>query len=333
MKIAKLQGNSQVTLVDAPIPEPKPGFVVIKTVVSAICGSEMHGYRGPGQAAGNSGHEGAGIVSAIGDGVELVSVGDHVVASAVVGCGECDYCQKGQYTWCPKFAGAGSFHAEYFTVSERACNKIPDDVPWEVAVLVGGDGFGVPYHTSKKFEAENPKTVAIFGLGPIGLGSVILQSYLGRRVIGIDRAPKRLELAKKMGASDTILADGIVDVPAAVRELTGIGADVCIEAAGSPITAKQCFKSVRTAGHVIFNGEQAALELSPSDDFIRRDITATGSWFFHFCEFPEMVAMWRDGLPIQNLVTHRFPFDRIDDAYKIMEGESGKVLIDYGAAS
>jgi len=329
MKIAKLIGNSELRIEECPIPSPEPGFVVIKTVVSAVCGSEMHGYRGKGQESGNSGHEGAGIISALGAGVEGLREGDRVAASAVVGCMECDYCRKGQYTWCPNFKGYGSFHAEYFTVPARACNKLPDDLPWNVGVLVGGDGFGVPYHTSKKFAADNPKTVAIFGLGPIGLGSVILQSYLGRNVIGIDRSAPRLELAKRLGASSTILADGETDVVAAIREMTGGGADVCIEAAGSPITAKQCFKAVRTAGHVIFNGEQAAVELSPSDDFIRRDITATGSWFFHFSEFPEMVALWRKGLPVEKLITHTFPIERIGEAYKIMEGESGKVIIEY----
>jgi propanol-preferring alcohol dehydrogenase len=327
MKIAKLAGNSQVVIEEAPVPTAEPGFVVIKTVVSAVCGSEMHGYRGGGQVSGNSGHEGAGIISAVGEGVEYVHVGDRVAASAVVGCGDCDYCRKGQYTWCPRFKGFGSFHAEYFTVPAMACNKLPDDLPWNVGVLVGGDGFGVPYHTSKKFAADDPKTVAIFGLGPIGLGSVILQSYLGRKVIGIDRVTPRLELAKLMGASTTILADGETDVPKAIREITGGGADVCIEAAGSPITAKQCFAAVRTAGRVIFNGEQSKVELSPSDDFIRRDITATGSWFFHFSEFPEMVALWRKGLPVEKLITHTFPFEKIDEAYKMMEGESGKVIV------
>ncbi|MDR3708708.1 MAG: alcohol dehydrogenase catalytic domain-containing protein [Capsulimonadaceae bacterium] len=330
MKIAKLIGNSEVRIEDVPIPVAEPGFVVIKTVMSAICGSEMHGYRGKGNATGNSGHEAAGVISAVGEGVDIVHAGDRVAASAVVGCGECDYCRKGQYTWCPKFAGYSNMHAEYFTVPARACNKLPDDLPWDVGVLVGGDGFGVPYHTSKKFEAENPKTVAIFGLGPIGLGSVILQSFLGRTVIGIDRVTPRLALAKQMGASMTILADAETDVPAKIREITGGGADVCIEAAGSPVTAKQCFTSVRTAGHVIFNGEQGAVELSPSEHFIRRDITATGSWFFHFCEFPEMVALWRKGLPVETLITHTFPIDRIGEAYRAMEGESGKVIVTYG---
>jgi len=332
MRIARLAGHSEVRIEEAPIPVPEPGFVTVKTVISAICGSEMHGYHGAGGAAGNSGHEGAGIVSAVGDGVETLQIGDRVAASAVVGCGTCDYCRQGQYTWCPQFKVYSSMHAEYFIIPERGCNRLPDDVPWRVGVLLGGDGFGVPYHTSKKVQRADIDTVAVFGVGPIGLGSVILQSFLGRRVLAIDRAPRRLELASLLGASETLLAEDGRDIPAAIRALTNGGADVCIEAAGSPVTAKQCFAAVRTAGQVIFNGEQPAVELSPSNDFIRRDITATGSWFFHFSEFAEMVTLWRNGVPVEKLITHTLPLDRISDAYRVMEGESGKVLIDYGVA-
>lgn len=329
MNMCKLNGNSAVTIADVPKPAVDPGMVLIKTAVSVICGSEMHGYRGKGQEVGNSGHEAAGVVAEVGEGVTTIAVGDRVAASAVCGCGDCDYCRKGQYTWCANFKGYGSMHAEYFAIPARACNKLPDDMPWSVGVLCGGDGFGVPYHTSTKIPAAGVETVAIFGLGPIGLGSVIMQTYLGRRVIGIDRAPARLALATKVGAASTILAADGVDVPAAIRELTQGGADVCIEAAGSPITAKQCFKAVRTAGLVVFNGEQGVVELSPSDDFIRRDIRAVGSWFFHFSEFVEMEALWRKGLPIDSLITHSYPFERIAEGYKAMEGESGKVLIEY----
>ena len=96
------------------------------------------------------------------------------------------------------------------------------------------------------------------------------------------------------------------------------------------MTAKQCFAAVRTAGLVVFNGEQPAVELSPSDDFIRRDIRAVGAWFYHFSEFTSMLALQRDGLAVERLVTHRFPLARAADAYQAMaEARTGKVLLDY----
>lgn len=330
MKIANQTGQSRIVLEDRTRPEPGPGEVLIQTVVSALCGSEMHGYHGSGYPAGNMGHEAAGVVAELGVGVDTLSVDDRVGVSAIAGCGHCDFCAAGQYTWCPNYTFHDNMHAEFFVIPALACHKLPDDVPWEVGVLITGDALGVPYHTSTKIRSEDIREVAVFGLGPVGLGAVLLQTFLGRRVLGIDRSPERLELARRLGAVHTILADGDTDVPARVRALTGErGADVCIEAAGVPITAKQCFAAVRTGGTVVFNGEQPSVELSPSEDFIRRDITAVGSWFYHFHEYTDMLALFRSGLRVDSLITHTFPLAEAGDAFQVMEGKSGKVLLDY----
>jgi len=226
-------------------------------------------------------------------------------------------------------------HAQYFVISALACYLLPDDVPWGVGVLITGDGIGVPYYTSTKINREDIATIAIFGLGPIGLGNVLFQAYLGRQVIGIDRSYERLELARQLGARHTIAVEEDTDVPARVRELTGgQGADVCLEAAGVPTTAKQCLAATRIAGKVVFNGEQNSVELSPSEDFIRRDIMVTGSWFYHYSEYSAMLDLFRDGLPVESLITHRFPLEQASDPYKAMqEGRSGKVLLEYGSAT
>ena len=128
------------------------------------------------------------------------------------------------------------------------------------------------------------------------------------QVVGIDLAPRRLELAMELGAAHTIDAGDTEDVVGAIRALTGgKGPDLCIEAAGNPTTAQQCFDAVRTGGTVVFNGEQPALPLSPSEHFIRRDITALGIWFYHFSEFGEMLALYREGLPVEKLVRWSMP--------------------------
>jgi threonine dehydrogenase-like Zn-dependent dehydrogenase len=330
MKIVHNLGSSQIAIEDVVKPQPGSGEVLIQTVTSALCGSEMHSHRKAGHTAGNSGHEAAGLVAELGEGVETLSIGQRVGVSAIAGCGNCDYCHKGQYTWCEGRSFFGNMHSEYFVVPALACHILPDDVPWEVGVLITGDGLGVPYHTSKKIQSSDIKTVAVFGLGPVGLSHTMVQTWLGRQVIGIDRAPDRLELARQLGAAHTIAVGENTDVPAEVRAATdGRGADVCIEAAGVPVTAKQCFASVRTAGTVIFNGEQSSVDLSPSEDFIRRDITAIGAWFYHFSEYAEMLALFRGGLPIESLVTHKFPLEQAQDAYNAMEGKSGKVLLEY----
>ena len=332
MQSLKIQGQSTVACIGVPTPEPGPGEVLIQTQVSALCGSELKSYRGDGMETGNTGHESAGIVAQLGPGVTQLKEGQRVGVSAVAGCGDCAYCSLGQYTYCPDLVTFGNTHAEYFLTRANACHLLPDDLSWEVGLLISGDGFGVPYHTSTKLKNEPIESVAIFGMGPIGLGNALLHSFLGREVIVVDVVPKRLEIARVLGATHTIQVDEATDVVATIRELTaGRGTDVCIEAAGRPASAKQCFAAVRTAGTVAFNGEQPALELSPSADFIRRDITALGSWYYHFSQFSAMLELYRAGLAIDRLVTHRFALAEADEAFRLMAaGQTGKVMLEFG---
>jgi threonine dehydrogenase-like Zn-dependent dehydrogenase len=293
----------------------------------------MHAYRGPGMDT-NAGHEAVGTVAALGAGVTGLRVGQRVGASAIAGCGHCFYCAKQQYTWCSNHAFYGNMHAERFLAAARACYPLPSDVAWDEGVLLTGDGLGVPYHTSLKVSLSGVQTVAVFGAGPIGLGNVLLQSHLGRATIAVDLAPERLELARKLGAVATVDAsDG--DAAGRVRALCdGVGADVCIEASGSQQGVLDCFAAVRTAGVVVFNGEQGEVPLSPSRHFIRRDVTAVGSWFYHFGEIPAMLDLYRRGLDVLSLITHRFPYAEAGEAYALFAArKTGKMLLDWDASS
>lgn len=331
MKKLQLTGNQQVAIIDVPEPEPQAGEVRVRTVVSALCGSEMGDYRGNGVSGGNNGHEAAGVIDALGPGVEDFAIGQRVGVSAIAGCGHCPYCTAGQYTWCDSFSFHGNMHAEAFTLPARACHRLPDDLPWEASVLVSGDGLGVPFHSARKIASPTIKTVVVFGLGPIGLGNVLMQKHLGRRVFGVDLSPERLALATSLGAEQVLDPREFTDLPGYLRGLTdNFGPDVCMECAGIPQTLRLALACVRKGGSVILNGEQGPLELSPSDDFIRRDITATGAWFYHFGEFPDMLAAQRAGLAVERLITHRYPLAEAAEAYAVMaNGKSGKVLLNY----
>jgi len=104
--------------------------------------------------------------------------------------------------------------------------------------------------------------------------------------------------------------------------------DAAIEAAGRPETLKQCFRVVRPGGTVVLDGEQPAVPLSPSDDFIRRDVTAVGAWFYHFSEFGSELAMVRQGLRVEDLITHRFPLGEAEEAFRLFaSGQTGKVIL------
>ena len=328
MKQLHFYGKNKLGFIEVPDPQPNPGEVIVKTVCSAICGSEMHAYR-EGMAEGNPGHEAVGIIEAVGEGVTSVKVGQRVGASPIAGCGECDFCRKGQYTWCPDFRFFGSFHSEKFRAAANAVQILPDDVEWDSAVLLTGDGFGVPYHTAQKVWPQS-NFVAIFGAGPIGLGNVIMQHYLGRKIAIVDICADRLDFARQLGA-DWVINPAETDVVAEIKRLTnGLGADLCLECAGRPETVRNCFDAVRTGGQVIFNGEQGSVPLSISEDYIRRDITACGSWFYHFGEFSAMLELFRKGLPVGELISHRFSFEEAPEAYSLFAaGKTAKVLMFY----
>lgn len=328
MKQLHFHGGGQLGFIETRDPVPGPREVVVRTVCSAVCGSEMYSYRA-GQESGNPGHEAVGVIESIGSEVTSVKVGQRVGASPVAGCGHCDFCTRGQFTWCPERSFYGSFHSEKFLSAANAVQPLPDDIDWEAGVLLTGDGFGVPYHTSKKvwFPTES---VAIFGAGPIGLGNVIMQHYLGRNVYVSDISEVRLHLALELGA-DAAFNPQKCDVVAELKKLTnGLGPDLCMECAGRPETVRNCFSAVKTGGQVIFNGEQGAVDLSISEDYIRRDITATGSWFYHVSEFFPMLEEYRRGLPLKSLISDRFAFADAPEAYeKFSAGITAKVLLFY----
>lgn len=330
MKILRPEGDGVIGIAEAPEPLPGAGEVVVETVVSALCGSELHSYRGPGSKTGNSGHEGVGRIAKLGEGVTGLQVGQRVGVSAVAGCGRCPQCAERRYTWCSKNRVYTNMHAERFLAAAGACYALPADLAWDAAVLITGDGLGTPYHTSTKITSPDIETVAVFGVGPIGLGNVLVQSHFGRRVIAIDVSASRLSKAAELGAAETVDGSDGGAVEKVLALTGGAGADACIEAAGREATALECFAAVRTAGTVVFDGEQGPVPLSPSAQFIRRDITAVGSWFYHFCEIDTMLGLYRDGLPVLDLVSHRFPYGEADEAYRqFAAGRTAKVLLEW----
>jgi len=329
MNSVRFAGQGKIEIVDVPRPVPGPGEALVKTVVSAICGSELGCYRNAGMA-GNGGHEAAGIIAELGDGVFNLAIGDRVGVSAISGCGHCEYCEKQQYTWCNNKAFHGNMHAEYFLAAANGCHILSPDIDWNTGVLISGDGMGVPYHTSTKIIAPDARVVAVFGAGPIGLGNTMLERYLGRKVIVVDISETRLKFAERFGAVLTLNPTKCNAVEEIKKYTSGKGADFCIEAAGIKATALNCFDAVKTGGQVIFNGEQGEVPFSISDHFIRRDITATGSWFYHFSEYRNMLEMYRHGFKVQDLISDEFPFEKSDEAYALFAaGESAKVILKY----
>ncbi len=330
-------GAERVEVREVAMPSPGPGEVLVRLAVSALCGSELEGYRRERQGA-NGGHEAAGVVVAVGAGCSHLRPGDRVGISAVQGCGACAHCAQGHYTYCERHRVLTGLHAEYAVSRELGCHALPADVPWEAGVLLTGDGLGVPYHVSRRLgERTRPGTVvAVFGAGPVGLGNVLVQARLGARVAAVDISPYRLSLARALGATWAVPvqagggleAEGAAALAAAVRAACGCAPDVCLECAGRQPTLFAALEAVRTGGTVVCVGEQGAAPISPSAHLIRRDITLMGSWFTHFSEYPAMLDLYRSGWPVADLVTHRYALDDAPEAFAAFAaGRTGKTLL------
>jgi threonine dehydrogenase-like Zn-dependent dehydrogenase len=315
MRAVRMLGGERVTVIDAPEPEPPEGGVVVRLRASGVCGSEMHGYRGPTamEQPPNGGHEPAGeVVDASRS--RWWKVGDRVGIHALWGCGTCTWCTKGIYTFCDERRIVPGAHAEYLAAPDHVLVPLPEDVDFATGTLLAGDGLGVPYHTSRRLNTRGGDTVAVVGCGPIGLGNIMLQSFFGARVIGLDLSAQRLEWARQLGAASTIGAEE--DAIATVREITaGRMADAVVEATGRPEGFALALRLVGKGGTVACCGENREVTLHVGTDLIRPDVTLFGSFFYHFREYPEMLELRRRGLPVEKLVSHRFPLERAAEAF------------------
>ena len=195
MKLLEFTGQATSRLIEADAPAPQPGEVLIQTARSAICGSEMKAYRGAGMAGGNSGHEAVGTVIELGDGcgrpARLASASASARLSAVAIAPNARAVATPGATRPSRARACTPSNLSYPPAAAAFCPMI---CPGSRRRLLTGDGLGVPWHTAKKIDRADIETIVVMGLGPIGLGNVLLQAHLGRRVIGVDhhRLPHRL---------------------------------------------------------------------------------------------------------------------------------------------
>ena len=262
--------NGKVEMMDIPIPEPAEGEIVLKTTLATVCGSDMHFLDEfpnallEGLYPGNlmpeglpMGHEGVGVVHAVGPGVTHFQPGDRVISSCLVGCGMCTECLQGDYSMCS--GGGGQVgrvlfgcQGEYYRLPFAEVNvaKVPDSVSDEAAILatdIMSTGFGAIERAGAGFG----DSVAIFAQGPLGLCATAGARARGcGLIIGVDTVPERLEMSKKFGASVVINAkekDAISEVLALTN---GLGVDISVEAVGTQATFEACTRVVRRGGTV-----------------------------------------------------------------------------------
>ncbi|MGW4138525.1 S-(hydroxymethyl)mycothiol dehydrogenase [Streptomyces mirabilis] len=342
--------DAPVSLETIVVPDPGPGEALVKIEACGVCHTDLH-YREGGindDFPFLLGHEAAGVVEAVGEGVTDVAPGDFVILNWRAVCGQCRACLRGRPWYCfnthnakqkmtlldgtelSPALGIGAF-AEKTLVAAGQCTKVD---PAASAAAVGLLGCGVMAGIGAALNTGNVgrgDTVAVIGCGGVGDAAVVGSNLAGAaRIIAVDIDDHKLETAKKLGATHTVNSRN-ADVVEAIRELTGgFGADVVIEAVGRPETYKQAFYARDLAGTVVLVGvptPEMKLEL-PLLDVFGRGGALKSSWYGDCLpsrDFPMLVDLYQQGrLDLDTFVTETIALDEVEKAFERMHG--GDVL-------
>ncbi|WP_327115003.1 S-(hydroxymethyl)mycothiol dehydrogenase [Nocardia sp. NBC_01730] len=341
--IARAKG-APVETATITIPDPGPGEVVVAIAACGVCHTDLT-YREGGindEYPFLLGHEAAGVIESVGQGVDTVTVGDFVILNWRAVCGKCRACKRGRPQYCfdtynatqkmtleggtelTPALGIGAF-ADKTLVHARQCTKVDPSADPAVVGLLGCGvmaGLGAAVNTGNVTRGDS---VAVIGCGGVGDAAIMGSRLAGaNKIIAIDRDPRKLEWATELGATHTING-AEVDVIAAVRELTGgFGADVVIDAVGRPETWKQAFYARDLAGTVVLVGvptPDMTLEI-PLVDFFSRGGALKSSWYGDCLperDFPMLVDLYQQGrLPLEKFVTERLELDQVEEAFATM---------------
>ncbi|MNV10570.1 alcohol dehydrogenase [compost metagenome] len=333
MKAVVFPGNKVVEIREVEKPTPGYGEVLIQMKAAAICRSDMSLYYGNGQAVVGDksvakgdiypGHEPAGQIVEVGQGVSSFKQGDRVAVYLALGCGQCEYCKSGYKMFCKEFKCIGfdehGGDADYLCVPAENCMRIPDEMSY-VSAAVSTDAVGTLYHAQKRLNVSARDTVVVYGLGPMGAAGVMIASALGAKVIAVDVIEERLEMARELGAVYTINSmneDPVEQIKAITH---GLGATVAIDCSGNAKAENNAIDCVGPHGRVAFVGENRQLTINPSDQMIRKQIVLMGSWYFPIFEYDEISRfIVNHDLPVEKLVTHRFPLTEAAEAFKLFD--------------
>jgi L-iditol 2-dehydrogenase len=322
-------GNGKVSLDEVQKPEPQGREVVVRVKSASICGTDRENLEGPGQET-IPGHENAGEVVAV-DKPAWVEVGDRVAINCHVTCGGCEHCLKGDLYFCKDLRVIGfdrdGGYAEYVLVPEACCMPIPNDISFEVGSLLV-DMLGTPFRAVKRARLLPGDRVGVWGAGPIGLGALMVARAFGAQVAILDPNGYRLDMARTLGA-DLALNPGCDDVQGMLMDWTdGRGLDVAFDCVGSEVVAHQALDTVKKRGTLVVVGVSYELTLNPWEHLICNELTIFGTRNFNTAEFSEMIALVRRGLPVEQVVTHRFPLVEAEAAFEFFRSaECGKVLL------
>ncbi len=366
-RVARLVAPEKLEINEYPLRSIGPDEILVKVEACGICGTDTHCYRSDpfGLAPLVLGHEGTGVVLEVGSGVVMDGVGkpvrpgDRIVTSILE---TSDACMIAKYNplksnLCDDLKVYGllpdepdnhfnGYFGEYLIIRPGSSFFVVNDMSVDLRVLI--EPAAVVCHALERarkcgVNLSFRTRVIVQGCGPIGLLMVAVLKTCGvNNIIAIDGSSERLATARKMGADETLNYKdygGIDELAAAVAGLTkGLGAHFGFQATGVPAAFASLFKCIRRGGgiceigHFVDGGE---CRINPHHDICKKEITVTGSWVYNSFEYPNayhfLQRAERIGLPVTDLITHRFPLDRIQEAFDVALSQDGiKVVVECG---
>lgn len=342
--------------------DPGPGEMLVKIGAAGLCHSDLSVIDGsrPRPMPMVLGHEAAGTVVSVGPGVERFAAGDRIAVAFVPACGDCRPCRQGRAALCEPGAAAngagtllsgarrlrdpgsdGALHhhlgvsafADHAVVAPESAVRIPDDLPLELAALFGCavlTGVGAVVNAAH-LSPEN--SVAIFGLGGVGMSAVLGARMAGARtIIAVDPVAAKLELAQRIAAVTPVLAGA--DVVDRVRAETDGGADYVIETVGNADVLAQAYAATRRGGSTITVGlpHPDRMLTIPAVSLAAEERTLRGSYLGSSVparDVPRFIAHYRDGqLPVEQLLSHRLSLDEINEGFdRLARGEAVRQVV------
>lgn len=355
--------NVRMPIVELDQGSPKAGEVRVRMRAAGVCASDHHVMLGQTKFPMPIvlGHEGAGVVEEVGDGVTSVKAGDRCILSFVPNCGHCRSCRIGSPQLCDtnrltgtrqydgtfrlkdgdgkdihQFAKLGVF-AESIVIPHQACFPITDEVPMDVASLIGCSVTTGVGGVINQPDIRSGMTVAVFGAGGVGLNAIQGARLMNAsRVIAVDIHDHKLEFTYKFGATDVINSRA-EDPAKKIQELTNGGVDFAFDTFGGAVTTEQMMDSLRKGGTGVLvglapDGTTAGINMI---DLVRNQKTLTGSYYGSASPhetFGKLVDFYLKGrIDIDSLITRRYPLDQINEAYDALgRGEDGRGVIVFG---
>lgn len=330
-----LYGPSDVRLEERLVPEPGPGDVLVRIGAATTCGTDAKVYQRGGhprmiKPPDVFGHEFAGVVHKVGPKVKDFAPGMRVVAANSAPCNQCFQCKDGRQSLCEDLLFINGAYAQFVLIPERIVRQnllpIPDHLPYAHAALV--EPLACAVHGIAESNIRLGDTVAVNGAGPIGLFFVQLAKLRGARVIASDLSAERLQVARRLGADETINASDVPDQVEAVRSLTEQhrGVDIAIEAVGSPQVWDKTIQMARKGGTVnLFGGCKPGSTITVSTDIIHyHEVTLKGV-FHHTPRYVKLALdlLSRGHITAEAFITATRPLEKLAEALEMIVQHKG----------